>query len=108
MGGLSVESGSEKTVWVPCNCCVEKRNGVIFLDFHGKTNSRLLTVQMLTWSRSKNAKVSSTYRFASRVCYRLFLPFHVDVSYYRRNRASHSCSVLLFINLPVVLEICQS
>ena len=44
MGGLSVESGGEKTVWVPCNCGVAKRNGVIFLDFHGKTNRRLLTV----------------------------------------------------------------
>ena len=44
VGGLSVDNASEKTIWVPCNCCVEKRNGVIFLDFHGKTNSRLLTV----------------------------------------------------------------
>ena len=40
----TVDSGIEKTVWVPCNCCVEKRNGVIFLDFHGKTSGRLLTV----------------------------------------------------------------
>ena len=42
MCGLSVDSVSEKTV--PCNSCVERRNGVIFLDFHGKTNSGLLTV----------------------------------------------------------------
>ena len=44
VGWLSVDSGVEKTVRVPCNCCVEKRKGVIFLDFYGETNSRLLTV----------------------------------------------------------------
>ena len=43
-------------------------------------------------------------RFASRICYRLFLKFlHVDGSYNHRNGASHSCSVLLFINRPVII-----
>ena len=63
-----------------------------------------------TWSRFKTVKVSSTYlfhlRFASRIYYRLSLKFfHVDFGFNRRNRDSRSCSVLLFLNRPVILEI---
>ena len=44
-------------------------------------------------------------RFANCTCCRLFLKFFlVDVSYDRGNRASHSFSVLLFINRSVVLK----
>ena len=65
---------------------------------------------------SKNVNVSSTYLFQilglhllSPVPHILILfIFHVDASYNSGNRACHSCSVLLFINRPVVLEICWS
>ena len=44
MGRLFVDSGSEKPSESLITDVSRKKNGVIFLDLHGKTNIRLLTV----------------------------------------------------------------
>ena len=44
---FSVDTGDQASVWFPRNWRVEKDDYVVFLSFHGESDGRLLTVEML-------------------------------------------------------------